>query len=478
MKTLLFIALTPLLFGCAQKSGSSFSSKSNFTFSGKLNNQTVFLKKQTTGSGTKSVTHVVAISPESANPTRIVEKIGEDGLFKINVAPGRPYILVFVASDQGFKGPEMIMGIFRFPSIDLDTLAPVKTGEADLGDVNIDAEKRQATVSVTLDFLLDSLGLTETEAVFFGMIDSLSLRASNPDIDGNGIIDALENKNFYMDWHIRADTYIGVERAKFSDVANAFLTSPSFGYSLCSGYAVYPTSYHTGICPTGSGGSTALAAGCAFDIQSLDGTSILGFWPHTSMSGGSFSNMNQWGPDFNPTTIPPEEMPGSTGIGVQMVYTMPGDKKLTFWNVVTRNYASLTANGMLVPFLKFNTVDGTATGTLSSIGFEWRKLTNGSWAAATATEVSLIVNDNGGHAAFYTQKTPGNEVGFSVKIPRDTPSGEIPWDADHVQNNGAGPIESATLNSFCSSAVSYDDRLGLRLFMGGFAPNDGVSFCP
>lgn len=457
MKTLNCLVLVLMFLSCTKNP--------DFALSGKLSNTAVFLKAQSTGSVTKNITHIMAISPESADPERYVGTVDKSGSFKLDIASGKPYVLVFVASEQGFKGPDMIVGIFKISAIDLDILAPVKAGKADLGDVKIDKDKKQAEMSTTVDALLTSLGLTAKEAAYLGKIDGLSLRSANPDIDGNGVIDALENKNFHMDWHIRADMFIGDQRAKLSDAANAFLSNPTLTYSLNSGYAVYPGSYYGSICPLNTGVATDLAAGCGFDILSLDGVSVLGSWPYTSMSGGAYGDMKQWGPDFRPMATPGEEMPGSLGVGVQMVYTMPGDKKLTFWNVITRTYASLTADGLILPFLKFNLSD---SGSITSLGYEWRKLESSAWVLASAAEVSLMVNENGGYAMFYTSRAPGSEAGVSVTIPRNTPSGTIPWDSK----------APSKLDSFCNSAVSYDDKLGLRIFAGGFAPNDGVTLCP
>lgn len=458
--------------------GGTLNRSSAFSFSGRVPKSTVFLKKQTPGSfATKEITHLIAMNPESANPTRFITQVQPDGSFELLVDPRKPYILVFVASDQNWKGPDMIVAILKISStdLDLDTLAPLQPGNADLGEIEIDSTEKQATLSVAIDLLLVSLGITHQEAVFLGKMDNISLRAANPDIDGNGVIDMLENKNFYMGWHIRAETILGDQRAQFKDALGAFLNNPNLIYNLNSGYAVYPKSYYEGICPTNEGVSTQLAAGCGLDILGLDGTPMLSSWPHTSMSGGSFADMNQWGPDFRP---PGEEMPGSFGMGVQMVYTFPGDKKLTFWNVITRSNVSLIADGLMLPFLKFETSDGTLAGTITQVGFEWRKLEAGSWVPATATEVQLIVNDQGGHAMFYTQKSPGQEAGFSFSIPQKVASGTIPWNDSYITSNSSGPVSNATLNSFCSSAVSYDDKLGLRLFMGGFYPNDGVTLCP
>lgn len=484
---LLMLGLQFTLQGCGSSDEGGGASGGDFAFSGRLASMSttaaVRLPNATSRAvSEKTITHVMAISPESANPERFVSTISADGAFSLNVDSGKPYVFVFIAGAQDYTGPDMIAGVVRVPANGLDTLAPVAAGASDLGTVTVDGTAQSATVSTSVSDLLGTLGITAAEATFLGTIDDLSLRSANPDVDGNGVIDSLEGKSFNMDWHVRADMNVAVggARAKFSDVVNKYLSSPELNFSLSSGYAVYPTSFASGTCPSASGMSTALAAGCSFDIKNLAGTaSVLSSWTNNSFSGGSFGggDSTQWGPDYSAAASPIQEMPGSDGTGVQMVYGLPGGKTLTFWNVKTRSRASLTADGTVIPFLKLNTSDNTATGTMTSIDYKWMKISGGAWTQATAAEVALIVNENGGFAAFYTKKASGTEEGFSFTIPRSSPTGTIAWDSGIRATGATAVLATATPNTFCSSAVSYDDKLGLRIFAGSFEANTGVTQC-
>lgn len=470
----------------AKKSAAAPSSSTNYSFKGQLTSVSVSsVQSILTKSGVvsvmtaKTITHVMAMSPETASPRRYIAEVGADGTFNLGVDAGRPYVVVYIASGQSLLGPDMIVGIFKMSSNDLDTLAPVDPGTADLGTVTVDGTAQQATISSTPADLLAALGLSSTEATLIGSIDDLSLRSANPDVDGNGIIDMLEDKSFYQDWHIRAVTQISGVDAKFSDATNQFLpTTTTVAFNLASGYSVYPATFFGGICPLNSGVDSTLTTGCSFDIKNLAGTaSVLSSYPRNSMSGGGFSSQFQWGPDFNMALS--QELPGSDGSAVRMVYGFPDGTTLTFWNVKTRTIASLTANGTILPFIRINTGDGTPTATVSSIAYQWMKLNSGTWQTASANEVELIVNENGANATFYTAKGSGVEEGFSFSVPRSSPTGTLTWDATNITARGSSAVlTTATPDSFCSSAVSYDDKLGLRIFAGGFVANTGVTACP
>ncbi len=440
--------------------------------------------------GQQTVTHVMAINPGSSNPRRVVAEVNPTtGAFSLELDPGRPYVLVFIATGNGLTGPDMIAGIFKIVSNDLDVVAPTAEGKADLGTVTLDGSTQQVTVSqsFSLSNFLASLGISADEAEYLGSIDNVSLRAANPDVDGNGQIDALEGVSFNQDWHIRANTKIGAdgENATFADITGAYLNTSgdqvaTLEFNLGSAYAVYPSSYDSSVCPASSGVSSELATGCAFGLTKA-GVDDLNTWPQHSFSGGTFGGetTRQWGPDYDLTATSGQDLPGSSGYSVTMAYTLPNGHTLTFSHIRTRSKTTLTQDGVIMPFLKINTTDNTVNGVITSINYKWMKLQSGHWVDASLNEVELVVNENGGYVAFYTAKSSGNEEGIGFTIPRSSTSGTIPWASSSVTRSGAAPaLTSLTPNSFCSSAVSYDDQLGLRIFAGGLAPNPGVTICP
>ena len=92
---------------------------------------------------------------------------------------------------------------------------------------------------------------------------------------------------------------------------------------------------------------------------------------------------------------------------------------------------------------------------------------------ATAEEIALVVNDNGGGLSIHLG-AGGKEVHFLIE---PVPTGTIDWEfanAADVRNVTEEEFAAATPDDICSLAAAYDDKLGLRLFAGGA---DGATFC-
>ena len=144
-------------------------------------------------------------------------------------------------------------------------------------------------------------------------------------------------------------------------------------------------------------------------------------------------------------------------------FGLSSGKSLTFPNVVTRTKTQLEASGTVVPFIQLVTSDGTDNGNITAVKYKFmRRVSSTEWAEATDQEVELIVNDNGAYAAFYVGAKDNPQ---SVTIPRQA-SGSVSWSGS-----------SATPKQICSMAISYDDKLGLRIFAGNVAPATGVATC-
>jgi hypothetical protein len=84
--------------------------------------------------------------------------------------------------------------------------------------------------------------------------------------------------------------------------------------------------------------------------------------------------------------------------------------------------------------------------------------------AATAEEIALTIGSEGGGMSFHVQPSWQNQT--FVQIPAE-PAGTIAW---------TGPATAP--GTVCGLAVSYDDKLGLRHFIGGADPDPGVSCTP
>ena len=406
---------------------------------------------------TRAITHVMAVDPESASPNRVLAPVTADGHFALEVNFGHPYVLVFV--DGHAVGTEMVVAVFRART--LDTLTPLSQGDINLGEVT--AKDGAATTSVPYDDLLAQMGLSAAGAEYLGAIDDLSLRYANPDIDGDGVIDLQqEGHSFQLDFHLRAQMHAGEagEVARVSDITDQFLPSDGPGaaapdFNLGSIYAVYPAAYD-GASYVGDD-HRSLTNGAAFTAMEAGGARAPG---GSSFSPLAFGDRRGWGPDYDWGHTPGLELPGSAGTPVTLAFTLGASgRTLTFPNVLTRTHASLVSFNTPVPFIRLN----TAGSTIASVEYRWMKRASArSWVPCTAEELDLVVGDRGG---FLSVAHGSRDHRIEVVIPRQ-PAGVIPW---------TGPATAPA--EICAMGLSYDDKLGLRLFVGGVEPSLGTPVC-
>jgi hypothetical protein len=182
--------------------------------------------------------------------------------------------------------------------------------------------------------------------------------------------------------------------------------------------------------------------------------------PQTSFSSLHFSSTKGWGADYDLERNADLELPGSGGVPATLAYTLGATGiTLTFTNIVTQPKAALTADGALAIFTRLVTTSGTIT----AIDYKWMKRSAGAWVPATAEEIALTIGSDGGYISFHTLPSWSNETG--VQIPVDA-AGTVT------------PPAAIRPSDICGMAVSYDDKLGLRHFIGGADPNPGVTCTP
>lgn len=474
--------------GSSSDSSSPGSSTTNYTVAGTLNSLTASGTRTRDGIvsfTTKTISHVMAISPQAANPERFVAAVNSDGSFSLPIRTGSPYVFVFIDSSQ--TGEDMIVGIFDpgDATTGLDTLVPsTEGGTANLGTVSVNGTSQVAMMSTNFSDFLTALGIDSTTATTIGAVDDLSLRAANPDVDSNGQIDALESSAFWLDFHVRSEmsctTHCTGGRMSFDALSGSYLTdTASFALApaLTSVYAVYPQTFDTTTLSTyvpTSGVSTALAGGAAWAAADMPGGGTADIDTPATYSYGQFDSKNQIGPDF---------ALGSAGIElpgydhpVKMTWTLAGGKSMTYSHVHTRAKANFFK---LVPDYKVN-VDGS--GHITSIDYRWMKWTGAAWAAATSAEVQLLVAKTTAKLTFYTVKSGGTEENVSVEIPTTAASGNLVWNSTNATKTSgvSADLTSMKLDDFCSGVSSYDDKLGLRIFAYAFSPTStsALAACP
>ncbi|CAN5223924.1 hypothetical protein BH11MYX1_BH11MYX1_56300 [soil metagenome] len=415
-------------------------------------------------SAPRTITHVMAVQPISASPIRTIAAVAADGSFSLAVTPGEPSVFVFV--DANAVGADMAVAIFR--SGTLDTVAPQMNGSVDLGTVAIDPAMGTATPGIGYDTLISGLGLDPAAAEYLGSVDDLSLRYANPDIDGDGMIDIVQGHQFGIDFHVRSNMRRGSAMGanftvadmtdQFYPDAGANIATPVF--NLTSAYAMYPSAMDaTTYVDQSNPMMSILTHGAAYTVTIADGSTPGANSSYSGMpSGGPLAS---WGADYDLEHNPALELPGSGGSPATLAFTLGAVcTTLTFTNVVTRTKASLTAEGTLSIFTRLNTTGGM----ISSVDYKWLKTQAGQWVPATKDEIAVTIGSMGGFMSFHILPSWNNQMGLA--IPANS-AGHIPWPNVVVQ---PGQI--------CGLAVSYDDKLGLRHFIGGADPNPGVTCTP
>lgn len=443
--------------------GGSGQNPGGYKISGRVGTM-VSARTAAPSAGPRTITHVMAVQPISASPIRTIAAVGADGSFTLDVTPGEPYVFVFV--DSTAVGADMAVAMFRANT--LDTVSPQLTGHLDMGSVTIDPSTQSATASTSYDDMIASLGLDASAAEYLGSVDDLSLRYANPDIDGNGMIDLVEGHQFGIDFHVRSNMRRGSAAGTnftVADMTDQFFPESGVDvatpvFNLTSAYAMYPTAMDPTSYIDNSHQPQTLQNGAAYTVTLADGTTPGANTSFSGVGGAVAGPMSSWGADYQLEGTP-LELPGSAGSPATLAYTLGGSgTTLTFTNVITRTKASLTADGTLSIFTRLD----TTAGVISSVDYEWMKRAAGAWVPATAEEITLTIGSSGGFMSFHIQPSWNNQVG--VQIPA-TPSGNVVWTDVAV---APGTI--------CSIAVSYDDKLGLRHFIGGADPDPGVTCTP
>gem|GEM_PF-1323312 len=408
----------------------------------------------------RRATHVIAVTPSSQNTRRVVAEVAPTGAFTLDLDPARVWVMVFVDSTR--VGPDMVLGVFRARG--LDTLAPMRRGEADLGEVSTSAS-RAAEGSIAYEALLAALGVDEASALVLGAVDDVCLRVVNPDIDGNGVIDALEPsgttpRDYRLDFHV----HFGMQtdrRVHVGDLVGAFLPdSVAVSYENTGVHASFP--------------SRLFADGWQSSVWSSFSEAM-----HYSPGGGG-------GPS-GVVSLPANERMPASALGVAGYgdyadvyfmaprgYDLPqdyyrfgvGSSTLTFTGVQTRTNAEFeAAENMLMPFIRFVASDANCTSNcqVSGVDYVWKKRGAAGWVDATVNEVALMAGEQGGHLSFRLGNVQDRQIDFT--IPPSPVSGRIAWSSAHVPNDATrAAFATATVSDICHVGLSYDDKLGMRYF--------------
>ncbi len=404
-----------------------------------------------------SITHVMAVNPAAANPTRYLQPVAADGSFAIGVDLNVPWVIVLVDSHQ--VGKDMIAGIFRSSAFGLDSIAATRAGSLELGDVTVD-DAGTASTPISSSTLLTALGLSEATATLLGEMDDISLRYVNPDIDGNGKIDLEEDVRYTLDFHLRYNMSDDTGNVGLDDLINRY---PDAGTAA----ATYNLGSAIAIWKPGQFGTTSASD---YRIRFPESSGTYSAPPNS----GSYA-ANVWIEEDSAFYT----SAGSDALGISFDTTQPfpvGEydfevkgTQLTFTNVRTHTLAELnTSDNLLIPFLKLNAPDAACSGyacSPSGFDYQWMRKQPTGWIPATAEEVALLVPMQGGYISFQYGRASDKRLGYL--IPGSPVTGTIPLATpQNMMNVTTAELSTLTVEQICHLGVSYDDTLGMRIFQG------------
>ena len=390
-------------------------------------------------------THVVARNTATGE-TRSAEIDGESGEFAVELDRDQPWVISWVNADA--EGADMLVG--RFGCGSLDTVAPAADAEAmDMGDVD-PAGSGAAATDLGEEQCRDAMGISDEAAETFGELDDASLNSLNPDVDGNGILDTEENKQFALEFHNRF--YARDEAGNgltMEDLKNAF--PPADARYSHSGTGIIPAFSDNALPGAGHGPYQWTFAA---DVQSSScdtpGDVMAGTACRISPDANSYTEQNL---GIEVSTPP-----------VGQYRLQAGDYTLTWTGVRVSDFSA--GKGFLALFTRFDVSDA---GQLTGVSYQWmKKGSDGIYTQATSEEIHLIVKKDSPRISL---KVDGMNSGKSLgaAIPR-TPAGSVSLDPDSpsliLQGLDAADLDAgiAWERVLENPGISYDDKLGMRFF--------------
>lgn len=446
--------------GSATGGTDTTSGGSGFEINGTLAsaNPSVSRAMHKSASSSASITDVVAVSPSLGNSACKTAAVDADGAFSLSLDGNKPWLFYFIDHTQTGQN----MYVAHLSSDDLDTVTPLsETGSLDVGDVSVDGSS--ASASITHSAWLSGLGLDATTADTLGAIDDVAERYSNPDVDGNGIVDCVEeHKQFNLDFHVRFNMVQNGTQVSIADIIDHDLdtSSTTAVYTGTGIYVSYPDAF--------SSVNTGTARFVNSAVTTMEEGALAINTATTSVTNNDYGDMHSFGPNIVSTS----ELPNG-----EAVFTV-GDHTLDFINILTPTLAQLNApTGRIFPFIKLTKTDATCVSncTLASVDYRWMQKTADGWELASLEAVTALVVRDG--ATISIRLDNDADKGIQISLPKTSVSGSILWDADHVSLQGvtAAQLTAATTTEICHFGLSYDDQLGMRYFAG---ISDAPGTCP
>jgi hypothetical protein len=372
----------------------------------------------------ETVDNIVAISPDKTFIT--ATKNGND--FSLSLTKGKPYMITFLRGTT-------IVGLYKVDdTTGMDSL-PISTDSGDISVGTVSLSAGVALGSLSSSSLLQTLGITQSVASAYGVMDDGMTRLSSVDVDGNGTIDYQENKSYklYVSYGFRYSTCATPSSSPGTAFTNSegkwsdkdLILACGYEYNFVANPDVSSLDWDSAILNL-----PAAVDGVTSKLQGYNGISSFGrdveFWPSGSEGYAT-----------NPSTPP-------SGTYTITVNSATGGSATTYtYKNVRSQTIDANLNNIYVPITKL-TLDGSGKVTL--LEWQWWKKLNNTWTQPSNDELATVLD----FANFEIMTTGTNdEVEGSIGL---TSSGSVT------------PLsQSFTPNRF---GITYGDKAGYAYQFG------------
>jgi hypothetical protein len=382
----LILVLAISLAACGGSSDSSSgTSSTTVTMSGSLDSSTMILaskegpfnrflallhpfgKAYAVG---ETVDKIVAISPDGTFIT--ATKSGND--FSLSLTKGKPYMITFLRGTT-------IVGLYKVDdTTGMDSL-PISTDSGNIGVGTVSLNGGVAQGSLSSSSLLQALGMPQSVASAYGVMDEGMTRLSSVDVDGNGTIDYQEDKSYklYVSYGFRYSsctapgssegTAFTNSQGNWSD-KNLILTC-GYEYNFVGNPDVSSLNWDSAILNL-----PAAVDGVTSKLQGSNGVTSFGrdveFWPSGSEGYAT-----------DPSTPP-------AGTYTITVNSAIGGSPTTFtYKNVRSQTIDTNLNNIYVPITKL-TLD--SNGKVTLLEWQWWKKLNNTWTQPSNDELATVLD--------------------------------------------------------------------------------------
>lgn len=386
------------------------------------------------------VTHVIATNP--ATGERVVVDMKADGLadgvFDIALPGKASWIITFADADKTGEA----MRVATLQTTGIDAFSSRSGGTIDFGTVHFSGTTAHGQVD--WDELVDAMGFDQETLVKMGKLDDLALRYTNPDVDADGTMDALQGRLFRLElegqFTLQRDgrdltitdlvTGGGELSLEYTGTAIHAIVPSSMGMNMTSGTVRFQEAFFG----TAYGRDTeAVKAGTPVGYPhikhgELDGNPHIGVVasPEHAAPSGAY----QFGFDNGVLTFSDVRPPSTAGLGAAIDYS--------------------------VPFVRIRpSAQGCVTNCeISSVDIAWKRAQSYGWEAAPAPRDARIT---------VLARVGGENKYLAADLVDGATS--IEWQSMPVTNTGILWQELSYISTanVCYVAVSYTSELGMKM---------------